>query len=149
MVIIIPLLAGSVATALMCLFLEIVTRVRLVNADMVRAVGSMFTRSYDNALVPGLIIQFGFGIVFGFIYFAILSYFTSGSVLSGIFAGLLIGFFHGMVVSLALVIAVAEHHPLERFQAAGFTVAASHLAGHIIYGLVIGIVFGISGVSFF
>lgn len=149
MVILIPLLAGFVATAFMCFFMEILTRARFANADMVRAVGSLFTKSYENSLIPGLIVQFGFGIVFGFIYFAILSVFTSGSVLSGMTAGLVMGFFHGMVVSLALVIAVAEHHPLEQFQNAGLTVAASHLGGHIIYGFVVGLIFGISGIRFF
>ncbi len=143
------ILAGILATGVMCAVMELITRSQLANADMVRAIGSLFTKSYDNALVPGLIIQFGFGIVFGFIYFAILSFFSSGGIPSGVVIGIVAGFFHGMVVSLAIVISVAEHHPLGRFREAGITVAMSHLAGHMIYGLTLGIVFGATGVRLF
>jgi hypothetical protein len=43
------------------------------------------------------------------------------------------------VVSLLLVIVVAEHHPLERFREAGFRVGVTHVAAHVVYGLVLGI----------
>jgi len=43
------------------------------------------------------------------------------------------------VVSFALVVLVAEHHPLERFQKAGMGVAVAHLLGHLVYGLIIGL----------
>lgn len=64
------IVAGMLATMAMCTLLELITRSRLTNADMVRAVGSLFTRSYEGSLIPGLIIQFSFGIVFAFLYFA-------------------------------------------------------------------------------
>ena len=145
--IIIIILSGIFATAVMCGFLEVVARSKLANADMVRAVGSLFTASYENALKPGLIIQFGFGIVFSFIYFGVLSFFWStGPAVIGIIGGVVMGFFHGMVVGLSLVIVVAEHHPLEIFRKAGLTVAGTHLFGHMIYGLVIGIIFAASGI---
>ena len=51
-----------------------------------------------------------------------------------------------MSVSLALVISVAEHHPLERFRKAGITVAVSHLAGHMVYGLIVGAIWGVTGI---
>ena len=50
------LAAGFIATGLMCLLLEFITKTRLANADMIRAIGSLYTGSYHNALIPGLII---------------------------------------------------------------------------------------------
>jgi hypothetical protein len=149
MSVLVTLLAGIISTFIMIVFLEIVTRTKLANADMVRAVGSIITRDYDKAFIPGLIIQFGFGIIFGFIYFGILTYFTSSINLNAIIMGGLMGLFHGIVVGFVGVITVAEHHPLEKFKKAGFTVAVAHLFGHIIYGLSIGIIFSESGIRMF
>ena len=149
MSVLIIVIAGIVSTFLMVIFLELVTRTKLANADMVRAIGSIVTRSYDNALVPGLVIQFGFGIIFAFIYFGILSYFNSSIGLNGVLGGGLMGLFHGVVVGFVGVITVAEHHPLTKFKQAGFTVAVAHLFGHIVYGLSIGIIFNQTGLRIF
>lgn len=142
-------LAGIVSTFLMIVFLELVTRTKLANADMVRAIGTIITGNYNKSLVPGLVVQFGFGIVFGFVYFGILSYFNSSIGLNGVLGGGLMGLFHGMVVGFVGVVTVAEHHPLERFREAGFTVAAAHVFGHVVYGLTIGIIFNASNIRIF
>lgn len=141
--------AGVISTFIMVIFLELVTRTKLANADMVRAIGSIITKDYDKAFFPGLIIQFSFGIVFSFIYFGILSYFTSVININGIMMGGLMGLFHGIVVGFVGVITVAEHHPLTKFKQAGFTVAIAHLFGHVVYGLSIGIIFNESGIRIF
>lgn len=141
------ILSGIVATFIMILFLELVTRTKLANADMVRAIGSIITRDYDKALIPGLIIQFVFGIIFSFIYFGILSYFTSVIMINGILMGGLMGFFHGIVVGFVGVVTVAIHHPITKFKQAGFSIAVAHLFGHVVYGLSIGILFSETGIS--
>ncbi len=56
--------------------------------------------------------------------------------------GVLFGFAHGLVVSFMLVVLVAEHHPVARFQRAGLDVALAHLAAHIVYGFIVGLVAG-------
>jgi hypothetical protein len=61
----------------------------------------------------------------------------------------MIGLFHGVAFAFVLVISVAEHHPLEQFRDAGFEVAIAHLAGHIIYGLIVGTMVGILGIRLF
>jgi len=142
-------LAGIFSTFIMILFLELVTRTKLTNADMVRAIGSIITRDYERALIPGLIIQFAFGIVFSFLYFGILSYFTSIITINGILMSGFMGLFHGIVVGFVGVITVAEHHPIEKFKKAGLTVAVAHLFGHIVYGLSIGLFFSETGVRIF
>jgi len=58
--------------------------------------------------------------------------------------GLGVGFGHGMIVSLMLVWVVAEQHPLEEFQEADLAIGLSHLAGHVAFGGVVGLVVGLS-----
>lgn len=147
--IIFVIVSGLIATALMSLFMELLTKSDIADADMIRAVGSIMTKSYEEAFKTGLMIQFGFGVFFAFIYFFIFGYFVSVNLFIAIMAGFAIGFFHGMVVSLGIIIIVAEHHPVERFRNAGFEVAVGHVAGHIIYGLTLGAIYGITGLGFF
>lgn len=131
-------IAGLISTVLMCVVLETTTRLKLANADMIRALGSLFTGKFDNSMKPGLIFMLLSGVFFGFVYYAIINFFVPSPGIATVLAGLAMGLFHGMVVSLALVVIVAEHHPLERFRKAGFQVAAAHLGAHVIYGFSVG-----------
>ncbi len=146
--ILVIILSGILGTSGMSLVMWLITRSGLTNADMIRAVGSIYTRSYKNALLPGIIMHFTAGIIFAFLYVVFLSLFSLGSVGAYIGMGAMTGVFHGLVVSYLLVVSVAEHHPLEQFQKAGSEVAAAHLFGHIIYGLIVGAVIGYAGVKF-
>ncbi len=144
---IIILVTGFLATGLMSLFLSLITKSKLANADMIRAIGSLYTGSYHNALVPGLIIQFTSGVIFAAAYFMVMNFFFTPTLISGILGGLIMGLFHGIVVGFALVITVAEHHPVEKFRHAGLTVASSHVAGHVIFGLTVGVIYAISKIQ--
>ncbi len=144
--ILVIILSGILGTGGMSLVMWLITRSGLANADMIRAVGSIYTRSYENALLPGIIMHFTAGIIFAFLYVLFLSLFSLGSVGAYIGMGAMTGVFHGLVVSFLLVVSVAEHHPLEQFQKAGAEVAVAHLVGHIIYGLIVGAVIGIAGI---
>ncbi|MEM7008153.1 MAG: hypothetical protein AAF462_03380 [Thermodesulfobacteriota bacterium] len=141
------LATGLIATGLMSLLLTFITRSKFANADMVRAIGSLYTGSYENALVPGLVIQFSSGIIFAFLYFMVMNFFFTPTLLSGILGGLIIGLAHGIIVAFALVITVAEHHPVEKFRQAGLTVASSHIAGHVIFGLTVGVIYAASKIE--
>jgi hypothetical protein len=137
------LVSGVIATLGMTLSLTAITKSGVANADMIRAIGSLFTKSLDNAEKVGLIIHFSVGIIFGFLYTFAIQLFQVSGFLNNVGAGLLIGFIHGAVVSFLLVVAVAEHHPIKEFQEAGFAVAAAHWAVHLLYGLLIGIILGL------
>lgn len=141
------LAAGFIATALMSLLLSVITRSKLANADMIRAIGSLYTGSYNNALIPGLIIQFASGVFFAFAYFVVMNFFFTPTLLRGILGGVIIGLAHGLIVGFALVITVAEHHPVEKFRKAGLTVASSHIAGHVIFGLSVGVIYAVSKIQ--
>lgn len=144
--ILVIILSGILGTSGMSLVMWLITRSGLANADMIRAVGSIYSRSYENALLPGIIMHVTAGIIFAFLYVIFLSLFSLNSVGAYIGMGAMTGVFHGLVVSFLIVVLVAEHHPIEQFQKAGAEVAVAHLFGHIIYGLIVGAVIGIAGI---
>jgi uncharacterized membrane protein YeaQ/YmgE (transglycosylase-associated protein family) len=143
--IIIGLIAGIFGTSAMSIFLNLISKSGYANADMIRALGSLFTKSMNNAFQVGLALHMISGIIFAFIYTFIMMALNIHGFTACLGAGLIIGFIHGAVVSFLLVATVAENHPLPQFQTAGFSVAVAHWAGHIVYGVVVGIVIGIIG----
>jgi hypothetical protein len=147
--VIITIIAGLIGTGGMTLVMWLIQKSGMANADMVRAIGSLFSRNLDESLSPGLIIHFIIGSLVAFIYVILISLFHPTSAAATIGTGAMIGLFHGVAFSFLLVVAVAEHHPLEHFRNAGLEVAVAHLVGHVIYGLLVGAVIGIAGVRFF
>ena len=140
------IVAGLVGTSGMSLAMWIITKSGIANAGMIRAIGSMFTKSYDDSFGPGLIMHFISGILFAFLYVILISILAPSSIAGAIATGGMIGVFHGVAFAFLLVIMVAEHHPIEQFRSAGFEVAIAHLFGHVIYGLLVGLVVGLTGV---
>ena len=143
------IVAGIVGTTGMSLAMWIITRSGIANASMIRAIGSLFTKSYKNSFEPGLVIHLISGILFAFLYVILISIFAPTSIAAAIGAGTMIGVFHGVAFGFLLVITVAEHHPLEQFRKAGFEVAIAHFVGHVIYGLLVGLVVGLTGARIF
>jgi len=143
------IIAGIVGTAGMSIVLWAITRSGIANANMIRAIGSTFTGSYDNSFLPGLITHFIVGILVAFVYALLISLFSPTSIAAYIGEGAMIGVFHGVAFGFILVIAVAEHHPLEQFRDAGSQVAIAHFAGHVVYGILVGTVLGLTGARFF
>jgi hypothetical protein len=133
------LLVGIGATALMSLSLYLIHWSGFANGDMVRALGSLATRRYENSLAVGWVIHFSAGALFSVLY--VLAWGMTGfpAATLGVPICTVFGLFHGVVVSLLLVVIIAEHHPLERFQEAGLRVAITHIAAHVVYGFVVGV----------
>jgi hypothetical protein len=147
--VIITIIAGLIGTGGMTLVMWLIHKSGMANADMVRAIGSIFSRNLDESLAPGLIIHFVVGSLIAFIYVILISLLNPTSVAATIGTGAMIGLFHGVAFCFLLVVSVAEHHPLEQFRNAGLEVALAHLVGHVIYGLLVGTVIGIASVRFF
>jgi uncharacterized membrane protein YagU involved in acid resistance len=137
------IVAGIIATTSMEVLFRMCTKTGIANIDMVRAIGSLITKTFDSYYKVGVIVHFISGIFFAFVYALVFTTFNVTGILNNIGAGLLMGFIHGTVVSFVLVIAVAEHHPLEEFRTTGFSVAIAHWAGHLVYGLVVGLIIGL------
>lgn len=141
-------LAGIVGTGLMSLLMTVIHRSGWANADMIRALGGIVTRSYEQALGPGLLLHFVTGAFFAFPYAFVITGLGFDTVAADASLGGLIGFVHGFVMSFLLVAAVAERHPVQQFREAGFEVAAAHVLGHVAYGVGVGATIGIFHVSF-
>jgi hypothetical protein len=135
------ILGGLLGTGGMTLVLYAFDRAGLANGDMVRAVGTLITKNYENSILPGLVIHFLSGILFSIIYTIIIDAFNPNSIEQSIAYGIAAGVFHGAVVALMLVVA-AEHHPIEKFQKATFSVAALHWGAHIVFGFIVGLIVG-------
>ena len=138
------LIAGLLGGVAMEGVLWLIGRGGWARADMIVALGSMLTKSRDNAWRVGALVHLvsaiGFAIGYTLLMYA-LGY-TAMPWSAALGAGT--GFFHGLVVSLGLVWVVAEQHPLEEFNEAGLAIGLSHIVGHVVFGMVVGLVVGIS-----
>jgi len=141
----IVIVAGIVGTSFMTATMWFIHRSGWANADMTRALGSLITRRYENSFLPGLALHFGGGIVFAVFYLLVMRTLNLESMGTALAVGAALGTFHGAAMSFILMALVAETHPVERFRTAGVDVGAAHIAGHIAYGLGVGLVAGLLG----
>lgn len=136
-------ICGLVAAFVMNLCMRMVGRSFDRRADMVRALGSFFTGKLENATAVGTTIHAVAGIIFGMIYFAIMQMMGALVFPQAIFLGLGFGFFHGLITSYALMFYASERHPLEDYRKATMQEGVVHLLGHMIFGLVAGLLGGL------
>jgi hypothetical protein len=141
----IVIVAGFVGTALMIGVMWFIHRSGWANADMTRAVGSLVTRRYENSLGPGLAVNFAVGCIFAVGYLLVMRSVGPQSIAAATAVGGALGALHGCAMAFILMALVAETHPVERFRTAGPDVAAAHVAGHVAYGIGVGIVAGLLG----
>ncbi|MGH7885815.1 MAG: hypothetical protein ACRENO_08990 [Thermodesulfobacteriota bacterium] len=146
--ILIIIISGVAATSAMALFMDQLSKKNIANANMVKALGTIFTKNQSEGYSLGLKLHYIAGVIIAFVYAALISLFTPSLYAGYVGLGAMVGLFHGFAFSFLLVIAVAEHHPIEEFRTAGFGVALAHLAGHIVYGLVLGAVIGLFRIKF-
>lgn len=141
----IPAIAGCVAVAVMTLVLRRSRFFGLPETQMIRAIGSWITKDYKSSLKPGFAVHMIAGIGFAYFYSQLLA--TAPKMDTSAAIGFwdivvvctLIGAVHGLLVTLFLVIAVAQYHPVERFQRLGPGDMAAHVIGHIVYGFTVGV----------
>jgi len=139
-------LVGVAATSLMTFTLYFFHWQGFANGDMVRALGSLITKKYENSVGPGLIIHFLGGIFFALLYVSVWKMFpelADGGVARYIQLGAFCGFAQGLITSMSLVVFVAEYHPLQQFRVAGVKVALVHLLGHVVFGGAVGALTGV------
>ncbi len=113
-------------------------------ANMVVALGSLLTKSRENAWRVGIFVHLLSAIGFAALYVALMHSLGFTRMPHSMMLGAAVGFGHGLIVSLGLVWVVAEQHPLEEFSEAGLAIGLAHIVGHVAYGAVIGIVVGLS-----
>jgi len=116
----------------------LIKRTGWTHGSMLVALGSLITRRRKNAWAVGATIHLLAGVGFAFLYTLAMARLGLTAFPQAQIAGLALGFIHGLLVSIALVWVVADQHPLEEFSSAGFEVGLTHLAGHVAFGLAVG-----------
>jgi hypothetical protein len=138
------LVAGACGGLAMQAAMWLIGRGDRSKGDMILALGSLITKSRENAYRVGIIVHataaFGFALVYTLLMVTLGYTGMPNSLVLGLAAGTL----HGIIVSLMLVWVVSDQHPLEEFKEADLMVGLSHMAGHVAYGGVIGLVVGLS-----
>lgn len=138
------MIAGLVGALAMEATMALISRADRSKGSMIVALGGLVTGRRENAFRTGVIIHATSAIVFALIYKAAMIQFGLAQPPESFFVGIGFGFIHGIMVSLALVWVIAEQHPLEEFNQAGFAVGLTHLAGHIAFGAAVGLVVGVT-----
>ena len=138
------LVAGGVGVVAMQVVMRLIARAEWAKGDMIVAIGSLLTRSRENAFPVGCLVHGISAVVFAALYGLGLRQFGMMAFPSALFVCIGFSILHGLVVSLMLVWIVAEQHPLEEFNEAGFAVGLTHFAGHVAYGAGVGLVFAVS-----
>ena len=138
------LVAGILGAGAMEATMALVTRFGSGRGNMVVALGSLVTRERVGAARVGAIIHVAAAFVFSALYVLVMARVGVSGLPATLGLGAGLGFFHGMVVSLLLVWIVAEHHPLVEFQDADLAIGLCHLAGHVAFGVMVGIVAGVA-----
>lgn len=138
------LVAGVVGGLAMQLAMRLIGRGNELKGDMILALGSLITKSRENAYRVGLIVHATAAIGFGLVYTLLMVTLGYTGMPMSLMLGLGVGTLHGLIVSLMLVWVVADQHPLEEFKEADLLVGLSHMAGHVVYGGVIGLIVGLS-----
>src|SRR6516165_5823860 len=111
-------LAGFLGTIAMMGLMSAIHQMKWANADMVRAIGSIFTRRMEDSYFPGLLAHCTVGVAFAFLYALVIGHAPLIGPRGACVLGALLGLVHGTWVGLLLVVEVAEYHPLERFREA-------------------------------
>lgn len=138
------LVAGAAGGLAMQLAMRLIGRGNELKGDMILALGSLITKSRENAYRVGLIVHVTAAVGFGLVYTLLMVTLGYTGMPMSLMLGLGVGTLHGLIVSLMLVWVVADQHPLEEFKEADLLVGLSHMAGHVAYGAVVGLVVGLS-----
>jgi hypothetical protein len=138
------LVAGVLGVAALELVMWLITRKGWAQGNMIVAIGSLLTGSRKNAFKVGAVLHVISGVIFALLYAWAMWRLGFTHLPTALAAGVGFGTLHGMIVSLALVWIVSEHHPLEEFNEAGLAIGVSHVAGHVAFGAMVGLVIGLS-----
>ena len=132
---------GLLSTFALSFFLAMVRQLKICDVNLVQTVGSFLTRSsHTFSSFVGWFFHLIFGVFFAFLYIFVMKAIPEVATynLSYLFAGIALGFVHGIIFSFLLLVLVTEHHPVKKYRELGFKAAIFYFLGHVLYGLGIG-----------
>ena len=131
--------SGLVGAFVMTSFMLKISSAYGKQVDMVQALGSFFKGKPKGAQKLGKKIHALSGLFFGTLYFVAMHLMGALIFPYAIFLGIGFGFFHGLVMSYVLMFYASEKHPIETYRNATIEEGVLHLVGHIIFGIVVGL----------
>jgi hypothetical protein len=138
------ILAGLVGAFGMTLVLGLFGKVGWTRANLVVALGTLFSRNRNSALMIGATVHGIAGIVFAMIYTSIFALFNLSTATAILFVGLGLGWAHGIVASLIFVVSTVLGNPEGELKKVQFSGGPAYMLAHMVYGLLVGLVIGIS-----
>jgi hypothetical protein len=138
------LVAGLLGGAAMELAMWLISRGGWAKGNMIVALGSLVTKTRDNAFRVGVVLHTISAIGFAAVYVMLMLALGYTHLPYSLALGAGVGVLHGMIVSLMLVWVISEQHPLQEFNEAGFAVGLTHFVAHVAFGAVVGLVVGLS-----
>lgn len=134
----VALFAGLAGTTAMLGFLYLLAYTHAVESRLPVALGAVMLKRMEGALGVGLMLHYGFGVAFGFIYTNLIVMAAPESKAAIVGLGMAIGLVHGIFATM-FMIGMAERHPLKQFRESPVSSSLVHGVGHIIYGLAVGL----------
>src|SRR5436190_6046210 len=104
------LVAGLLGGLAMEWVMWLISRAGLAKGDMILALGSLLTKSRDNAYRVGLIVHVVAAVGFALVYILLMVTLGYTQLPMALMLGLGVGTLHGILVSLILVWVVSDHH---------------------------------------
>lgn len=138
-------LAGVIGALGMTVILSLFGRVGWTRANLVVALGHLFgIRRNRQAILVGGLLHCLAGIVFALFYTTIFLLFGLEAGVAILFAGLGLGWFHGIVVSLIFVVSTVIYNPEGELRKVQFAGGPAYLVAHMVFGFLVGLVIAVS-----
>lgn len=140
------LAAGFCGSMAMLGFVSVIHKLKFAHADPVHALGSLFTGKAEKQLYPGFFLYMAGGCLLAFVMFILMDLVNPGNMYFSALMGAILGFGIGWVPTLGSVYFIAKRHPLEEFRQLPLPGMMTYVFGHAAFGLLVGIVYGLSGI---
>ena len=130
-------IAGLVATAVMTLMIYAGPMMGMPKMDMMGMLGTMFTEDEGTARIVGGVIHFVMGVIFALFY----AWFWSVGIGAATWVwGLVFGAVHGVIAIIAMPM-MLNVHPRPPEMELGPMTMAGMLMGHLVFGLLVALVY--------
>ena len=131
------IIAGLAGTVAMTILMYLAPLMGMPKLDIIAMLGTMFTSNNTVSTIIGVMAHFMMGVVFAFIYVLLWSFGIGSPTWMW---GLIFGAVHGLMVYLIMPMINRMHtHPVE--MEGGTKLAVGKLMVHMLYGLVVALVY--------
>lgn len=132
------IIAGLVGTAVMTALMMTAPSMGLPKMDIIGLLGSMVSEDEGQARLIGTVMHFAMGSIFAIVYALLWS---SGIGAVSWLWGIIFGLVHGVIVAVVMPM-MLNMHPRPPQLEGGAGMLMGMLAGHVLFGLVVALVYG-------